>query len=98
MIEWIDSHGFIVLGAYMIVVFIAGTVPPLPAGASFVETWAYTLLKAIALNSHSVGSAMGIKLPELQMPSSKRADAAASAGVIDPDKTMPPTMTGKDKP
>jgi hypothetical protein len=76
MLAWIDSHGFIVLGAYMALVFIAGTVPPLPAGASFWEQWGYMLLKAVALNSRAVGNSMGIKLPELQMPSTRRASEA----------------------
>lgn len=79
MIAWIDSHGFIVLAIYMAIVFIAGTIPPLPANATFWEQWGYMLLKAIALNSRAVGNSMGIKLPELQMPSNKRAAAAEAA-------------------
>lgn len=78
MISWIDSHGFIVLAIYMAMVFVAGTVPPLPAGASFWEQWAYMLLKAVALNSRAIGNSLGIKTPELQMPSNKRAAAEAA--------------------
>lgn len=72
IIELINSNGVIVLLGYMLIVLVAGTVPPLPRDAGFFATWGYRLLKGIALNSRAVGQSLGLKIPELQFSRIKK--------------------------
>jgi hypothetical protein len=74
LVELIDNNGIAVLLAYMAIVLVAGTIPPLPADASFWEKWGYGIIKGIALNSRAISNSLGLKLmPELELPSVKRA-------------------------
>ncbi len=67
MLNWINSHGLEAIGVYMLFLLIAGTVPPLPANAGFLASWAYLIVKAISINGRGIGNALGIKVPELQL-------------------------------
>jgi len=67
MLSWIDGHGLEAIAIYMLICLIAGSVPPLPSNASWGAQWAYGCLKAISMNARGIGSALGIKTPEIQI-------------------------------
>ena len=67
MISWIDTHGVYSMLIFALIALIAGTVPPLPEGSSFMATWAYFILKALSLNIRGIGNSLGVKMPELQI-------------------------------
>lgn len=67
MLSWIDSHGLEAIGILALIQLIAGTVPPLPANASWMAQWVYLFLKAVSFNARGIGNAFGIKTPEIQI-------------------------------
>jgi hypothetical protein len=52
--DWINSHGMILLaGAYILSLIISG-MPPLPTGAGFYRTWAYNALQILGASADKI--------------------------------------------
>ena len=55
---WINSHGFLVLGIYYLVISVLGTMPQLPDNASYLEKWGFAIANAICGNAQKVLSSL----------------------------------------
>lgn len=68
MIHFLESHGLEVLIGYYLLISILGTLPPLPADASYAQRWGFAIAHAICGNAKNVMAAMNVQPPQEKQP------------------------------
>jgi hypothetical protein len=58
MIDWVNTHGIVLLIGYYFLISILGTMPELPSTATYYQKWAYAAAHAICGNMKSLAASL----------------------------------------
>jgi hypothetical protein len=74
--DWINSHGMVLLiGGYILALLISAA-PPLPTGSGFFKTWAYNAMQIVGASADKIVSSNPKFQALSQLQTAQRADGS----------------------